>query len=271
MTQRSLTVVGVGTRAGADTSAQTSAVIKLADKVLYLVGDPLSAAWIEQANPTAEPLEGLYIHGARRQDIYAALIDTILSWVRRSQRLCLALYGHPGVFVCIAHEAIRRARVEGVDARMLPAISAADWLFADLGLDPGEFGCQSYEATAFVTYRHRFDPHAALLLWQIGGLGDPTWPPVPQPRYVRRLLDLLSPHYPASHEVVIYEAAWDPVGRPSILRLPLPQLVDAPTSTASTLYVPPREYTEAELEELDEFDDLDEWNGADQEPSRPSD
>jgi hypothetical protein len=33
---------------------------------------------------------------------------------------------------------------------MLPGISAEDCLFADLGIDPGIYGCQSYEATDFL-------------------------------------------------------------------------------------------------------------------------
>jgi len=30
---------------------------------------------------------------------------------------------------------------------MLPGISAEDCLFADIGVDPGIYGCQSFEAT----------------------------------------------------------------------------------------------------------------------------
>jgi hypothetical protein len=54
--------------------------------------------------------------------------------------LCVALYGHPGVFACVGHEAIERARAEGIDAQMLPGISAEDCLFAELGVDPAVGG-----------------------------------------------------------------------------------------------------------------------------------
>jgi hypothetical protein len=33
---------------------------------------------------------------------------------------------------------------------MLPAVSAEDCLFADLGVDPGAAGCQSHEAADFL-------------------------------------------------------------------------------------------------------------------------
>ena len=54
------------------------------------------------------------------------------------------------VFVQPSHESIAIARLEGFSARMLPGISAEDCLFADIGLDPGKDGCQSFEATDFL-------------------------------------------------------------------------------------------------------------------------
>src|SRR2546429_6584747 len=47
----------------------------------------------------------------------------------------------------------RQAREEGFEAEMLPAVSAEDCLFADLGVDPGDEGCQSFEATSFLLFR----------------------------------------------------------------------------------------------------------------------
>jgi tetrapyrrole (corrin/porphyrin) methylase-like protein len=237
--RRSLIFVGVGIRAGVETTPETHAHIRSADKVLYLVGDALAAAWIEQINPTAESLASLYT-AAKREDIYAAIIATILAWLRRSRRLCVVSYGHPGVFSTIAHEAMRRARLEEADVRMLPAISAADRLFADLGVDPGAHGCQSYDATSFLICQYRFDPCAVLLLWQIGAIGDSTWPPRADPQCLGLLAEHLVAHYGAGHEAVMYEAACDPVSDPVITRLPLADLPRARTTTGSTLYVPPK-------------------------------
>ena len=47
---------------------------------------------------------------------------------------------------------------EGFNAQMLAGISAEDCLFADLGLDPGKNGCQSFEATDFLIRRRQFEP-----------------------------------------------------------------------------------------------------------------
>jgi hypothetical protein len=86
--------------------------------------------------------------------------------------VCVVFYGHPGVFVQPAHEAIRVARLEGFTARMLPGISAEDCLFADIEVDPGVYACQSFEATDFLVRKRKFDPRSPLVLWQIGSIGD---------------------------------------------------------------------------------------------------
>lgn len=223
-----------------DTTPEARELIRGADKVLHVVGDPLAAAWIEGLNPTAESLATMYIGGATREEIYAAMVDKIMVCVRRTRQLCVAFYGHPGVFCYVAHEAMRLARLENVIVRMVPAISAVDWLFADLGVDPGAQGCQSYEATTFLLCGCRFDPYAALLLWQIGAIGDPGWPCSANSQCLELLTEYLKPHYGPHHEVVIYEAAWDPVSDPSITRLPLAELPQAHTTLGSTLFVPPR-------------------------------
>jgi hypothetical protein len=151
----------------------------------------------------------------------------------------VAFYGHPGVFVDPGHEAVGRARDEGFRARMLPAVSAEDCLVADLGLDPGELGCQSYEATAFLVYRYRIEPSALLVLWQIGFLGQVTTTADPAPLPLHVLVERLTEHYPEEHEVVVYEAAVYPILEPLVERLPLGGLPGARVPPMATLIVPP--------------------------------
>src|SRR3546814_21038374 len=55
---------------------------------------------------------------------------------------------------------------------MEAGVSAEDCLYADLGIDPGEVGCQHYEASQFMFYHRRIDPSAYLVLWQVGVAGD---------------------------------------------------------------------------------------------------
>jgi hypothetical protein len=174
-------------------------------------------------------------------DTYREMVDRILAPVRRGEGVCAAFYGHPGVGAFPGHAAIRQARLEGHEARMLPGVSAEDCLFADLGLDPLKDGCQSFEATRFLVRRQRPDPTVPLILWQIGVIGQAAYSvePLWNRSGLAVLAEVLSAWYPSCHECVVYEAAMLPVCDPLILRVPLAELPAAAVTTASTLYVPP--------------------------------
>ncbi|MFN2383820.1 MAG: SAM-dependent methyltransferase [Gemmatimonadota bacterium] len=235
----SLTVVGTGIELGAHLTAETRAHLEAADKLLYLVTDPVSAGVLVSLNPTAESLDRFYGLHIPRRETYAAIVEEILAWVRRGAAVCAAFYGHPGVFVWPSHEAIARARQEGYPARMLPAISAEDCLFADLGLDPARCGCQSFEATDFVASGRRFDPTALLLLWQVGGIGKTDSDYSAPERGLTDLVAILARHYPADHEVILYCAASLPVCEAVLTRLPLERLPTTGFDPLATLVVPP--------------------------------
>lgn len=138
--------------------------------MLYLLADPITTRWVGDLNASAESLHDLYVTGGERRAAYTAMVERVLSWVRRDLAVCVAFYGHPGVFVAPGHEAVRAARLEGFRAEMLPGVSTEDCLFADLGIDPAA-GCQSYEATDFLLHGRRIDTSAALVLWQADELG----------------------------------------------------------------------------------------------------
>src|SRR6059036_2752839 len=88
-----------------------------------------------------------------------------------------------------------------VNARMLPGISSEDCLFADLGVDPGQNSCQSFEATDFLASRRRFDPSSELILWQVGVLGESSVKRGMscRPERLKVLIAHLRRHYPAHH------------------------------------------------------------------------
>jgi len=150
-------------------------------------------------------------------------------------------YGHPGVFVNPSHEAVRRARLEGFSARMLPAISAAGCLFADLGLDPGRRGLQSYEATDFLIHARRIDTSVPLILWQVSVVGDFSVDGEANTKGLTVLAEHLLTLYPPDHEVTLYEASPYPVCPALVRVLPLAELADSEPTSLATLYVPPAE------------------------------
>jgi hypothetical protein len=239
--QPALIVVGTGIRTVGHLTVEAIAWMRRADKILYVVGDPVAEGVIKELNPDgAESLSPMYAEGKPRIQTYNEMVERTLECVREGLLTCQACYGHPGVFVYPSHESIRRARAEGYVARMLPGISAEDCLFADLGIDPGIQGCQSYEATDFLANGRVIDPTSSVILWQIGVVGDATFKTVSYdlsafPLLIERLLQ----YYPASHVVYLYEAAIFPGCEPTIWPVEIRSLGLLPLTAGFTLYIPP--------------------------------
>ncbi len=239
-----LVIAGTGIQLINQMTYEARSSIQNANKVLHVVADHPTRMYIERLNPTAESLNHLYHEGKPRRETYRQMIEAIMYHVRSGLKVCAVFYGHPGVFVFPSHEAIRIARSEGYEARMLPGVSTEDCLFADLGIDPGDSGCQAFDATDFLVHRRRFDPSSALVLWQIGVIGvrDARVDDCPTP-HIRVLEEVLAEHYGPHHEAVVYEASLFPypvVGF-YVENTTVARLSQARITQMSTLYVPPLE------------------------------
>ena len=241
MKQDSLIVVGTGFLVAGQVTPEALASMRAADQLFFLVAEPATRLWLESQFPSAESLHDVFWDGRPRQAAYDEIVERLLASVLQGKSVCAAFYGHPGVFVHPSHEAVRRVRAAGFKARMLPGVSAEDCLFADLEVDPAAYGCQSFEATDFLVRGRIFDPHSALILWQIGALGVTTY-------HLRDLwnaggLDILVEElhrdYPPDHPVVIYEATHYPVCEPFIQRTTIDGIPNCRVNTHSTLWVPP--------------------------------
>jgi precorrin-6B methylase 1 len=236
-TKGRLIVVGTGMNVGQMT-AEAREWLMRADDVVYAVPDEATEQLIKTLSPKAESLFGFYDHGKPRAQTYTQMVERTLAGVRAGRTVCAAFYGHPGVFVYPSHAAIRIARREGHEARMLPGISATDCLFADLGIDPAR-GIQEYEATDLLLSRRPIDPMGRLILWQVGLIGDFTYRPEGKPSNQPVLAEYLAAFYPADHPIFIYEADTEPGARPRIEKITVAGVATAKFSLATTLYVPP--------------------------------
>lgn len=240
MTKGSLDIVGIGIQAIQHTTFSARSSIEEAEKVLYVVADPVSEMWIQKLNPNAESLHDCYRDGKPRIQAYMAMIERILDSVHAGQRITFVSYGHPSVFCLPTHVVSKRCREEGVNVRILPAISAEDCLFADLGIDPATNGCQSYEATDFVVRKRKFDTSSPLILWQIGVFAITTYMSnYSRPPNLSTMVKFLNKYYPLEHNVIVYEAAQYLVYDPIIQEVPLYRLSGMHVSPLSTLYIPP--------------------------------
>jgi uncharacterized protein YabN with tetrapyrrole methylase and pyrophosphatase domain len=241
MSRGALIIVGTGISLVAHLTAEAQAQIAHADRVFYLIPHELADDWMRRLNPRCESLAPHYRPQHERAAVYAAICAQVLAAVRAGERVCAAFYGHPRVFVTPTEDLVRQARAEGFPVTVLPGISAEDCLFADLGLDPGAQGCQSYEASDFLLRPRRFDPSTPLILWQVGVIGyfavvDAATDPAPG---LATLATTLGRAYPVDHQVTLYQAALLPTGTALITRLPLSELPQAPATALTTLYVPP--------------------------------
>jgi hypothetical protein len=238
----SFIAVGIGIGGVAQTTIEAVERIRAADKVFHCVVDPAVELWLREANPSSESLTPLYVEGRDRRETYDDMVTAFVGAVRAGHATCAAFYGHPGVFVEATHRAIRRLRREGYPARMLPAVSSDGCLYADLLVNPGDNGMQSYEASSFLYKQPAFNPGAGLLLWQIGVLGQTDWTTKPR-RHPERLAEMakyLGQWYPADHRIALYFSSTFPTEPPSIRRLPLRELPRRRVYPMELLYVPPR-------------------------------
>ncbi len=238
MAKGSLIVVGSGIAALRHATQEACFHISHADKVFFLVVDPLTKAWILSLNSVAESLSVHLVSGRDRQQSFNEMVERIVAAVRSGQRVCAVFYGHPGIFVQPSHMAISRVRAEGYEAAMLPGISTEDCLVADLGVDLSQSGYQCYEASNFLVCATLPNTAAALILWQIGVIGQVKCG-VDREDGLHILTEKLLAFYPPDHEVAIYEAATLPVCDLMVRRTALSKLPNCPVTPVSTLFIPP--------------------------------
>jgi uncharacterized protein YabN with tetrapyrrole methylase and pyrophosphatase domain len=236
----SVTVVGTGYHVAGQITPEAKALNELADQVFYLVSDPVTAEYIRGLNPQTTSLHDSYWDGRDGNEAGEEMVERVLDSVRQGKRVCMALYGHPAIFVEPSHEVVRRARSEGFDARMLPGISIADCLFADLGVDPGLRGCALYEATDFVLRRRAVNTAAPLILLQPGAVGTTHYHSRMEGDRtgLRVLVERLEEIYPPAHPVTLYEVARIPTLDTRIETVPLGDLEGARLTVYTTLFVP---------------------------------
>ncbi len=254
----SLVCVGIGMTLGSHISPLSRSHIEQADVVFTGLSDGIIELWIAGMNADVRSLQKYYSEGTSRMHTYRQMVEAMLTEVRAGKKVVGAFYGHPGVFAWPTHKAIAIARSEGYAAHMEPGISSEDCLYADLGIDPGKFGCQHYEASQLMFYKRRIDPTAYLILWQVGVAGDQSLARFSTGAAYRQVLvDLLAQDYPLDHEVIVYRCATLPIHEPRIERTTLRNLATARIEIPDTVVIPPAQKLEPNTKVLQRLAELD--------------
>ena len=230
-----LVVVGSGIKAVGQFTLEAQAQIRQADIVLYAAADPITDMWIREQNANCFDLYQYYANDKNRIITYVQMTERILDEVRSNKHVCAIFYGHPGVFVTPSHNAIEIARREGYEAKMLPAISAEDCLYADLGVDPSIPGLQVYEATDLLLRQRRIDVTMNLIIFQVGCVGDLGFKfHGYENSNFQILVDYLEKSYGSDHEVTNYIASMFPTADSTISKHPIRDLRDPEVAKSVT-------------------------------------
>ena len=255
----SLSCVGLGMTLGSHLTPLARSHIEQADVVFAALSDHVVELWLQRMHPDVRSLQPNYAEGKPRIKTYREWVALMMAELRAGKRVCGVFYGHPGIFAWSPHKVIEQARAEGYEAHMEPGISAEDCLYADLGIDPGRYGCQHFEASQLLFYERRIDPAGYLVLWQVGLTGDRSLGRRSTgPAYRQLLVDLLSRDYPLDHETIIYRGATLPIEQPRVRRVALRDLPHVPLSAEEMVVLPPalplklNLAIQARLEALDE-------------------
>ncbi|KAG6333292.1 hypothetical protein ID866_5800 [Astraeus odoratus] len=258
-----LTIAGSGIASIKQITLETLSHIQQADKVYYGVTDPATEAFIrDKSKGDCFDLRVYYDTNKHRYESYVQMCEVMLKDVRAGYNVLGIFYGHPGVFVSPSHRAIAIAQDEGFQAKMLPGISAEDYLFADLKFDPALPGCMTQEATAVVVQKKKLDPSVHNIIWQVGGVGvhDMVFDVrtsrlafvsldrlASQNAQFHHLVDLLEEDFGPEHKIIHYIGSVLPQSATIMDEFTIADLrkeeVVKQFNPISTFYVPPRDST----------------------------
>ncbi len=249
--------VGLGMTLGSHITPLSRSFIEKADVVFVAASNNIVEQWVEGMNNDVRSLQQYYSEGTSRMLTYRKMVAVILEEVRLGKNVCGAFYGHPGVFAWAPHESIKQAKKEGFMAHMEPGVSAEDCLYADLGIDPGKYGCMHIEASQFMFRNKIFDPTSYLILWQVGIAGDKSLTKFStNAQYKQVLVDLLLKTYPSNFNIIIYECAVLPIDETRIKSVELKDLAMEQLSMKTTVVIPPLKKSRLNIENAKKIDNL---------------
>lgn len=223
-----LVVVGTGLFPAEHLTVEARAWLERADHVVHAHHDPDMIQWLIDLNPHIQALPG-------NISIPGMSIGFIIELLATGKSVCLALPGHPAVYQSTGRSLVAAAREAGYRAWLTPAVTAEDCLFANLGVDPGRNGGQSFTATYLLLYQPVFDPTAALFLWGLDQIGQ-----LSHPAGLSLLQEFLERNYTGQHPLTLYTPPGS-VGQAATMQTFSLTTLDQQYPRSDTLlYVPPR-------------------------------
>lgn len=246
-------VVGLGIKSVQQVTREAEGAIRLCRKV-FLVDSGFGVhEFVQTLCPEVVDLLGLYLEGRNRRYTYRSMAAHVLDAALDDPPVCFATYGHPQMYVYPTHLMRRGAALLDLSVRVIPGISTLDTIIGDVGLDPGPYGLQMYEATDVLTKVRPLQPDVPCLLWQVSAVETALYSTRRGNRNrFLRLQRYLLQTYPANHAVTMVLSSTYPLLEPLKETFPLGELADrlADGLQVGTLYIPAiavRDVHDAEL------------------------
>jgi precorrin-2 methylase len=238
-----LVLVGSGVAAVSHMTLEAIGHIKAADIVFYHATNGVAAAHIRQLNSNVVDLRQYHEDEKVRTITYIQMAELMLRQVRLGKKVVGVFHGHPGVLVMAARRALAIAEIQGYETHLLPAVSSIDCLFADLRVDPANYGVQILKAGSVLKNEVPLATAGHVVILQVGFVGDRTFSftgfkHTQHAVFFERLIE----KYGRQHEAVYYVASNLPGFEPTIVLRPLVEFLDPQlwaTMAPGTLYLPP--------------------------------
>ena len=198
-----LYIVGYGMRLPNDLTLETLAILKRCKRLFGV--PPINASSF--GIPQMEDLSALYAPGKPRMKTYAEMTEQVLKAAADDPPVAFATYGSAMVGTFPAHRLLEEAPRRGLTVHATNAVSSFDGLWADFNVEPF-YGCQIWEASAFVDLDVVPDTKAILLLPQAPIYGIKTGMDAERMRTeprreMSKLKTYLQRFYPAEHVVYL--------------------------------------------------------------------
>lgn len=130
-----ITIIGLGPGDASLLTRQTWALLNELDEIyLRTAQHPVVAAFPKKLH--IHSFDSVYEKTEKFEDVYAIIVDEILSVVREGKSVTYAVPGHPFVAESTSPQIIQKAKELGIATRVFDSVSFLEPIFSALGLDP---------------------------------------------------------------------------------------------------------------------------------------
>ncbi|KAF3997023.1 SAM-dependent methyltransferase [Glaciimonas immobilis] len=242
MAKTNLYVLGSGIYSGLHLSIETVQALRACQTVFLLHDDKMVFEAIKEFCSDVRDLLELYQDTQKeRRQIYIEVADRVVNECKTGKTVALMVHGNPMFLVSACEYTIEFAREQGLNAKVLPAISSFDTILCDLEIDLG-YGVQIFDPESMIANDWTPNPKVPLLLFQLAQFRNAFLIKVPPKSLsLAPLSKWLCQFYPPDHQCKLLHSGAHILENGTKLNVSLKELChhqDLDLGNRPTLYVP---------------------------------